>query len=154
MAEYIVRSAHKSDLTSLLKFEQGIIQAERPFDPTLSPDPISYYDVGELIENDDSEVAVVTFNEEIVASGYAKVKASKPYVYHDQHAFLGFMYVEPSHRGKGVNRLIVDALKAWAKGRGLTEIRLEVYAENEAAINAYKKTGFTDHIVRMRCKLD
>lgn len=154
MNEYIVRTATRDDLPTLLEFEQGIIKAERPYDPTLSPDPISYYDIGELIDRKDAEVTVVTFENKIVASGYAKIKLSKPYVYHEQHAFLGFMFVDPEHRGKGVNQLIVDELKRWAKSKGLNEIRLEVYAENEGAIRAYKKANFYEHIVRMRCKLD
>jgi len=154
MSEYKVRAATREDLPTLLEFEQGIIKAERPYDPTLSPDPISYYDIGELIDSEEAEVSVVTFEDKIVASGYAKTRASKPYVYHDQHAFLGFMFVEPEHRGKGVNQLIVDELKDWARTKGLTEIRLEVYAENKGAIRAYAKADFNEHIVRMRCKLD
>ena len=43
------RVANLTDLPILLQFEQGIITAERPFDPTLKPDPISYYNLEELI---------------------------------------------------------------------------------------------------------
>ena len=28
---------------------------------------------------------------------------------------LGFMYVDPKHRGKGVNKKIIEALQAWAE---------------------------------------
>jgi hypothetical protein len=38
----IIRKATIDDLPVLLQFEQGIISAERPFDSTLLPDPISY----------------------------------------------------------------------------------------------------------------
>lgn len=35
MHQIIIRKAHANDLEKLLEFEQGIITAERPFDPTL-----------------------------------------------------------------------------------------------------------------------
>ena len=52
----IVRSARPEELPTLKQFEQGIIHAERPYDHTLKPDPISYYDIGELIASPDAEV--------------------------------------------------------------------------------------------------
>ncbi len=33
----------------LRRFEQGVIQAERPFDITLADDPIQYYDIEAMI---------------------------------------------------------------------------------------------------------
>ena len=145
-----VRKAQLTDLPILKQFEQGIISAERPFDPTLRPDPISYYDIGELIEWEDAEVLVVTDGDKIIASGYAKTLQAKSYIQPSEYAFLGFMFVDPDYRGRGVNQLIVDGLKDWSQKRGLTEIRLQVYSDNEAALRAYEKVGFKQHIVEMR----
>ncbi|WP_336622662.1 MULTISPECIES: hypothetical protein [unclassified Cellulophaga] len=36
-----IRIAKLEDLETLKSFEQGVILAERPFDETLKPDPIS-----------------------------------------------------------------------------------------------------------------
>jgi GNAT superfamily N-acetyltransferase len=60
------------------------------------------------------------------------------------------MYVEPAYRGKGVNQLIIAALKAWALSRQLTELRLDVYHTNTNAIRAYEKAGFTQYLLNMR----
>ena len=60
------------------------------------------------------------------------------------------MYVEPAWRGKGVNQVIIDALKSWARSRNLTELRLDVYTTNDAAIRAYEKAGFTPYLINMR----
>tara|TARA_R110000744_G_scaffold296020_1_gene405985 strand:- start:1434 stop:1919 length:486 start_codon:yes stop_codon:yes gene_type:complete len=148
------RSATLEDLPALKACEQGIIAAERPYDHTLKPDPISYYDLGERVRSKDAEVAVIELDGEIVATGYAEKRPSKPYVDSDHHAFLGFMYVHPVHRGKGLNRILTDYLLDWARTRGLTEIRLTVYSGNDPAIRAYKKTGFTPYITEMRLNLD
>ena len=150
----IVRTATRADLPVLEAFEQGIIAAERPYDRTLKPDPISYYDIGALIDSAEAEVAVVEAGGEIVASGYAQKRPSKPYIQHTYHAFLGFMYVHPDWRGRGLNRMLVDHLLGWAERNGLTEIRLTVYAGNEPALSAYRKAGFAPYITEMRLNLD
>lgn len=147
---FAVRTATLADLPVLLTFEQGIISYERPFNPTLKPDPISYYDIGALIEADYAEVAVVTDGETIVASGYAKEIEAAEYITPQQHCFLGFMFVRPEYRGKGLNKLIMDYLIGWGKDRGLTEVRLQVYADNASAIRAYEKVGFEGLLLEMR----
>lgn len=144
------RSATPADLPVLLQFEQGIITAERPFDPTLKPDPISYYDVGAMILDPNVEVVVACDGDLIVGSGYAKEKPSDHYVDPPTHCFLGFMFVRPEYRGRGVNGLVTEALLAWARSRGHTEVQLRVYDDNEGAIRAYEKKGFRKYMVTMR----
>lgn len=151
---YPVRSATLEDLPALKACEQGIIAAERPYDHTLKPDPISYYDLGDLVRSDDAEVAVIELDGDIIATGYAHKRPSKPYVASDHHAYLGFMFVHPDHRGKELNRALIDHLSNWARACGLPELRLEVYSKNAPAIRAYEKTGFKPYITQMRLNLD
>lgn len=153
-SEITIRSAVPEDLPVLLVFEQGIIHAERPYDHTLKPDPISYYDVGALISDDDAEVAVAELNGELIGSGYARRKASRHYLSPSEHAFIGFLYVDPEHRGQGVNKRVLDHLFDWARANDLPEIHLTVYPGNEPAIKAYEKAGFDAYLVEMRRNLD
>ena len=150
MDKFLVRPASLEDLTVLLEFEQGIIEAERPMDMTLAPDPISYYDISELIHSDAAEVLVVEHDSKVIASGYAKIKKALHYLDHEYYSYLGFMYTHPDFRGKGVNRLIVQALRNWSTSKGLKEIRLTVYDDNIGAIKAYEKVGFKKHLIEMR----
>lgn len=150
MENIIVRSAIFEDLTTLLTFEQGIIAAERPFDDTLKPDPISYYDIGAMIKADHCEVVVAELNNEVVGSAYARIQHSKHYLKSDQQVYLGFMFVPPEHRGKGINQLIIDALSEWARSRNVTELRLDVYPDNLPAVRAYEKAGFSKYLLNMR----
>ncbi|MEL6244264.1 MAG: GNAT family N-acetyltransferase [Pseudomonadota bacterium] len=145
-----IRPATRADLPTLKRFEQGIIAAERPYDPTIKPDPVSYYDLAALIDAPDAEVLVAEADGAIIASGSARTMKSTHYFEHDHHAYLGFMWVEPEWRGKGANPLIIDALIDWSRAMGLTEIQLTVYAENTGAIRAYEKAGFEPFIARMR----
>ena len=150
MNEVIIRKARLSDLPVLLEFEQGVIKAERPFDPTLAEDPITYYDLGEMISSEDAEVVVAICKSQIVSSGYALVKKAKHYLDHEAYSYLGFMYTHPDFRGKGINSKILEVLKQWSEEKGLSEIRLTVYDENLPAIKAYEKYGFKKHLVEMR----
>src|SRR4029079_10451028 len=101
-----IRKATSKDLGVLYEFEQGIIAAERPINPTLAPDPIHYYDLQQMVGSENIEVIVAVFNEKIIGSGYARIKAAEPYESHKNYAYLGFMYVTPEFRGKGINKLI------------------------------------------------
>ena len=151
---YIVRKATLDDLPQLLKFEKGLIEAERPMDPTIKSGNISYYDISLFIKNDNSDVYVVELDGEILASGYAKIKEDRHYLKHKHQGYLGFMFVPNDHRGKGLNKLIIDALLKWCKSRNIYEIRLDVYDNNPSAIRAYEKAGFKKHLINMRLNIE
>ena len=151
MDEIVIRTAGLRDLDVLLKFEKAMIEAERPFDSTIrSGSDIRYYDLDGLIASEDTEIVVAEIGDTIIGSGYARIEASKAYLEHRQHAYLGFMYVVPEHRGKGVNGKILNVLESWAASRNITELRLEVYFENAAAIRAYEKSSYKSLVVEMR----
>ncbi|MGB5435122.1 MAG: GNAT family N-acetyltransferase [Maribacter sp.] len=147
-----IRTATLDDIKVLRTFEQGVIKAERPFDVTLDADPITYYDLGELIRDQDAIVVVAETDNKIIASGYGRIKPARHYLYHTSYAYLGFMYTLPEYRGKGVNVKIIERLKQWATAKGLSEIRLTVYNDNLSAIRAYEKAGFERHIITMRLR--
>jgi len=150
MENIITRKATVNDLETLLRFEQGVISAERPFDPTLKQGHINYYDLEYMINAPHIELIVAELNGELVGSGYARIEEAKHYLQHEQHSYMGFMYVEPQHRGKGINKIIIDALTKWSLSQNITELRLDVYYNNTSAITAYEKVGFTKHMIEMR----
>lgn len=152
--DIIVREARLEELPDLKAFEQEIIRYERSFAPQLKEDPITYYDIKELIQRDDAQVLVAVDGNKIIASGYVLVKKSEPYFRSEQYAYLGFMFVAPKYRGQGINGVINQNLIVWAKERGLSEIQLEVYASNDSAIRAYRKMGFQPNILNMRLNIE
>jgi GNAT superfamily N-acetyltransferase len=154
MEQIITRKAQLSDLDILLTFEQGIVKAERPFDPTLKEGEIHYYDIDKMIMAPDVEVIVAELNGELIGSGYARIVDSKPYLKHSKHCYLGFMYVKPDHRGKGVNNKVLEVLKQWAVSQGITELKLDVYRDNQPAVKSYEKAGFTPNLMEMRIALN
>ena len=154
MGEIRIRTATLADLPVLLTFEKGIIATERPFDVTLKQGDIHYYDIAYMITAPHVEVCVAELDGELIGSGYARIEDSKVYLKHPQHAFLGFMYVKPEYRGRGVNNRVIAALWDWSRQQGITEMRLEVYNENQPAIRAYEKIGFSKLMLSMRKGLE
>jgi ribosomal protein S18 acetylase RimI-like enzyme len=148
-----IRKAKLEDLPILLEFEQELIAAERPFDTTLKPAKINYYDIQKMIMASHIEVAVAEINNKIVGSGYARIEEAKPYLSHQHYGYLGFMYTNPQYRGNGINANIIDYLKQWCISKNIHELRLDVYNDNDSAIKAYEKVGFKKHLINMRIAL-
>jgi GNAT superfamily N-acetyltransferase len=145
-----IRKATLDDVPTLLRFEQGVVGTERAYDPTLKPHPNFYYDIPGMIEDPFTRLVVAECDGHLIGCGYARIEASKHYLQHDRHAYLGFMFVEPEWRGKNINQMIIENLKQWTAAKGVIEMRLEVYMENLAAIKAYEKAGFSRLMVQMR----
>ena len=150
MSNLIIRTAVSADLPILRGFEQGIIATERPFNDCLKSEYICYYDIGALIDGESSSVMVAEEDGVIVGSGYARIKKSKAHLTHEFHAYLGFMYVAPTHRGRGINQLIIQALINWGKSQGMQDFYLEAYADNNSALKAYEKLGFKTTLIEMK----
>ena len=152
MTDVIIREAGTEDLAALEVLEQNLIAAERPFDPTIRPSPVTYYNLKRMLEDDAYYVLVAEKEGEIISSGYGVGKPARPYLDHMEYAYLGFMYTVPEYRGCGINGRIIAELKKWAAKQGFKEIRLTVYVENIPAIKAYKKAGFEEHLIEMRVR--
>jgi len=144
------RKARLEDLPILYEFEQQIIATERPFDPTLKSGHINYYDLKAKILETASEVIVGLSGEEVICSGYGSIRTPEDYIKFDRYVYMGFMYVRPEFRGKGAIRGLIVKLEEWALSQNITEVRLEVYDDNAAALRAYEKAGFKRHMVEMR----
>jgi len=151
--DIIIRQARPEDLAALLRFQQGVVEAERVFDPTIKDGSVHYYDIAAMISSPDVHFLIAECGSDLVGCGFARIEAAKHYLRHRLHAYLGLMYVDPTHRGRAVNARIVDALQTWCRARQITELRLEVYCGNRAAIRAYQKAGFAEHMLEMRLGL-
>ena len=148
------RAASLADIEQLRQMEQAVVDAERPFNDDLKSGDQHYYDIEQLISNELSLLLIaetlVDGHSSITACGYADVRESKTYIDHDLHAYLGFMYVDPKHRGKGLIQELIAKLFEWAKLREANHFYLDVYADNTAAIKAYEKLGFKASMIEMK----
>jgi ribosomal protein S18 acetylase RimI-like enzyme len=155
MSNIKLRKATSDDLDVLLAFEQNVLEAERPFNPSIKPLDANYYDLKGMVNDDNTLLLVAVDDNQIIGSGYAQIRASKTSsLIHEVHSYLGFMYVTPEFRGLGINKMIIDKLIEWTKGKGIYDVYLDVYADNKAAVRAYEKVGFTKSLVEMKLNLN
>ena len=154
IAPLIFREATPADLPRLLELEQRVVEYERPFNSSIKAEGVKYYDLEDLISNVDSTLLVAEVADTVIGTGYAQIRASKASLAHSRHAYLGFMFVSPDHRGSGIAQALIDRLTAWSLSRGISDIYLHVYAQNESAIRAYSKAGFEPSLLEMKLSLD
>jgi GNAT superfamily N-acetyltransferase len=149
-----IRRASLRDLGVILRFQRGVVDAERPYDSTLKDGAIRYYDFEQLLNSEQVHFVIAELDGAAIGCGFARVDAAKPYVKHDRVGYLGLMFVEPAHRGRGVNSAVIVELKRWCRTRGVHELRLEVYPGNASAVKAYEKAGFMPQMLEMRMPLE
>ena len=147
------RPANLNDLKTLLAFEQGIIETEKPLDPFLKTGKIYYYNIEEMIAAEHTHLIVAVTNDKIVGSGYVRIEKAKEYHKNKLNGYVGFMYVKPAFRGQRISNSILEDLKFWAKNKGLNELRLDVYNNNTSAIKSYERFGFNKSMINMRIKI-
>jgi ribosomal protein S18 acetylase RimI-like enzyme len=58
-------------------------------------------------------------------------------------AHLISMWTAPTHRQRGIGRLLVNDVLSWARGRNARILQLMVTSNNEPAIRFYQRLGFT-----------
>ena len=148
-----IRVACVDDIPQLLNFEQQLIAAERPFALTLKDGDIHYYNLESFINSPDTQLLIVEIDGLAVACGYAQIRDTEPHHNSEQHAYLGFMYVEAAYRGQGLIQKITNELQAWSMQRGVRHFRLDVFSTNRAAIRAYEKSGFQNQMTEMVMEL-
>jgi GNAT superfamily N-acetyltransferase len=153
MNSIVIRAAREADLATVIRFQQGIVDAERPFDSTLREGGIRYYDLEELIRADNVLFVIAELDGLSIGCGFARIDAAKGFLKHVREGYLGLMYVDPAFRGRGVNAKILEQLTRWCRSQGATELRLEVYPDNASARSAYEKAGFTPYMLQMRLAL-
>jgi len=152
-SEFKFRQARFEDIPTLLVLEQGVVEAERPFNSSIKEVGATYYDLEELIASENACLIIVEDNGKIIGTGYSQIRESKQSLNHEYHGYLGFMYVDPIYRGKGINKEVMDYLIDWTKGNGITDFYLDVYAQNASAIKAYEKVGFAPCLLEMKLNL-
>jgi ribosomal-protein-alanine N-acetyltransferase len=63
-------------------------------------------------------------------------------------AHINNLAVRPELRGRGLGTQLLEGIKAEAARLGAVELTLEVRASNTAALQLYKRAGFTQEAVR------
>jgi ribosomal protein S18 acetylase RimI-like enzyme len=80
----------------------------------------------------------------VVGYAHAEVQAEPETAYKRARTvlYLHAMGVAAAHRGHGIGRALLDAVRRAAAARGIPEVSLDVYAFNTATRAFYRREGF------------
>lgn len=60
----------------------------------------------------------------------------------DRYTHIFLLYVEPEHRRRGIATALMHYAENWAKKRGDRQIGLQVFQNNQSALNLYNQIGY------------
>src|SRR5699024_8274788 len=60
---------------------------------------------------------------------------------HDEEAYVDYLGVRSSHRGRGLGRALLDAAAGWGVQRGRGHLALTVREDRRSALDLYKRAG-------------
>ena len=88
--------------------------------------------------NSPSDLPLVAWlGDEMIGLAWGWLRATEPEV-----ASLSQVWVAPEHRGRGVARMLLDAVVAWAREAGARYLVLDVTCGDTAARRLYVRAGF------------
>lgn len=67
--------------------------------------------------------------------------------------YIDFLAVLESHRGKGIGSALLQMARETARENGCGSVELQVDAANHAAIQMYRRAGFSEKTIKMCLKL-
>jgi GNAT superfamily N-acetyltransferase len=133
--------ASAGDLESLLRLMRRMQQDdpwEEPFhEPTLRAN------LAELLHNPVFGVAYLV-REESAPIGYLVICFDYSLEYRGKGAWIDELFVEASHRGKGIGTQLLDLAETVSREHNAKVLHLEVNHGN-SAIELYRRRGFAEH---------
>ncbi|GAA4709002.1 GNAT family N-acetyltransferase [Sphingomonas lutea] len=90
--------------------------------------------VGFIAFDGDAAIGMIDARERNFAEGAPNLRA----------AYVEDLWVAPSHRGRGIARLLLDAVEQWARDQGLEWLGSDALIDNEASHAWHRAAGFTE----------
>ena len=79
----------------------------------------------------------------------------RPSTFSEQKAVeLSSVYVESSHRRRGLARKLTAEVARFARDRGVDRVTLKTFVQNEEAVAAWRRMGFETRALQMTASPD
>jgi len=124
----------------LLSFMRQFYEIDHyPFDPKLAQAALE----GILTDASLGRVWIITEGEAPI--GYIVLTLGYSLQYRGRDGFIDELYIEASHRGKGIGSEAVKFVEEASRELGVNALHLEVERGNEGGRALYSKNGFEGH---------
>ncbi|HEY0378356.1 MAG TPA: GNAT family N-acetyltransferase [Pyrinomonadaceae bacterium] len=156
----IVRRATPADLPMIGRLGALLIEEHYGFDPRRflaarpgTPEGYASF-ISTQLEDPDKAVLVADDNGDVVGYAYAAIEGYDYMALRGPAGVLHDIIVEPEQRGRGVGRLLLDAVLAFFRSRGVPRVVLSTAERNEAAQRLFASMGFRRTMIEMTLNLD
>jgi ribosomal protein S18 acetylase RimI-like enzyme len=106
------------------------------------------------LEDPDKAVFVADDNGGVIGYAYAAMEGYDYMALRGPAGILHDIIVDPEHRGQGVGHLLLDAMLAFFRSRGVPRVALSTAERNEAAQRLFASMGFRRTMIEMTRELD
>jgi len=159
MSDISVRRARRSDVSTLGRLGADLVRTHFEFDPKrflpISPETAERYGgfLGGQLDDSDTVVLVAERGEEIVGYAYGSIEGYDYMSLRGPAGVLNDIVVDPSHRGGGIGRMLLEAMLDELKRRGVPRVVLSTAEQNEAAQHLFEHAGFRRTMIEMTREL-
>jgi ribosomal protein S18 acetylase RimI-like enzyme len=156
----IVRRATPADLPVIGRLGALLVKEHYDFDPrrflAASPGtPAGYASfISTQLEDPDKSVLVADTDGDVIGYAYAAVEGYDYMALRGPAGVLHDVIVDSEHRGRGVGRLLLDAVLGFFRSRGVPRVMLSTAEQNEAAQRLFASMGFRRTMIEMMLELD
>jgi ribosomal protein S18 acetylase RimI-like enzyme len=135
-ANYHLRLGITSDRSLLINFLTRTYQEFFPEQKNLS----HLADTVRQFFSSDTPLWIIEFQQMAVACLW--MGSAVDQVTGDRYGHIFLIYVDPKHRCQGIATALINRAKDWSKSSGQRQIGLQVFINNQNALNLYQNLGF------------
>jgi ribosomal protein S18 acetylase RimI-like enzyme len=155
MSDIFIRRARPSDTPSLGKLGVLMVRTHYDFDPKrfLPVTPQTEQGYGAFLAGQLDEPKAVLLvaerNGEVLGYAYATVEGYDYMSLRGPAGVLNDIVVDPSERGRGIGRMLLEATLAELETHGVPRVVLSTAQQNEAAQRLFEHAGFRRTMIEM-----
>lgn len=157
--DVVVRRAKPEDMPAVGRLGALLVRAHHDFDPQRFMSATRHTAegyasfLGTQLTEEDVIVLVAEEGGEVIGYSYAAVEPRDWMSLRDSAGVLHDVIVDPSSRGRGVGRMLLDATLEFLQSRGAPRVVLATAEKNEPAQRLFASAGFRRTMIEMTKEL-
>lgn len=155
-----IRSGNENDVQGILELRKEMDRVNVDDRPDLFTEEGSFYtkeDVIKVLESEKNSIFVVESitDRQLVAYSIIEIQFTEQHKNFRERVTLVIqdMCIKESSRGKGVGQLLFDSIISFGKENNADALELDVFSENDLAIQFFESNGMRDKTRRMELEL-